>query len=530
MSKDPIPNKDPIAIGWVPNVIGTLAFNILNKDGTEIELADYLVHHASSLDTSGQGRTEQVIHSALCDINDQDIDPETFSRYIRLLIYGEKNPTTKNLEGKIWEIKLVNSKANAKTDQLEGASSTLHIDIVKKLQELINNSNNSSNSRYPTSYIDNLSKEIEETLQNNEETENAFMADTAKFTLQKDGIFYIYPIERVLLRGSGKVEPFEYEKQQQVAEEFAIRIKQLFHAHHHHSTTDDFLSCVPYHDNLEIPFEKLIRNLKYSISHERRLFLSKGFTEKAVANLIGLTAYGKTLTKVCESNLLKTKKNKIRKNKSIPNISQHLEYFDNLKTSVEAHKMANSNFMFHILGRPPLFMFPIYRALTLLFPILIFTWISLNVLGKTNLFSIADTNIFTLIKDNIPLIKDNITLSLLVATIAVTLTSDLYSFFKYKEKKATFVYFFLVTLPFSPFKFMYKKLPLLDITGKSPKHKLQRYIFRAKERIATIFRYQNPNKKYWIPDALITIFFIVLFYVYTIYSKPINSFITALFV
>ena len=77
---------------------------------------------------------------------------------------------------------------------------------------------------------------------------------------------------------------------------------------------------------------------------------------------------------------------------------------------------------------------------------------------------------------------------------------------------------------------MYKKLPLLDITGKSPKHKLQRYIFRAKERIATIFRYQNPNKKYWIPDALITIFFIVLFYVYTIYSKPINSFITALFV
>lgn len=517
MSKDSIPNKDPIAIGWVPNVIGTLAFNILNKDGTEIELADYLVHHASSLDKSGQGRTEQVIHSALCDINDQDIVPETFSRYIRLLIYGEKNPTTKNLEGKIWEIKLVNSKANAPTDQLEGASSTLHIDIVEKLQELINNSNKSSNSRYPTSYINDLSKKIEETLQKKNNEEIAFMADTAKFTLQKDGIFYIYPIERVLLRGSGKVKPLEDEKQQQVAEEFAIRIKQLFHAHHHHSATDDFLSCVPYHDNLEIPFEKLIRNLKYSISHERRLFLSKGFTEKAVANLIGLTAYGKTLTKVCESNLLK------REYSSVTNISQHLEYFDNLKTSVEAHKIANSNFMFHILGRPPLFMFPLYRALTFLFPILIFTWISLNLFGISDLFSITDENIITRI-------KENITLSLLVATIAVTLTSDLYSFFiKYKEKKATFVYFFLVTLPFSPFKFMYKKLPLLDITGNSPKHKLQRYIFRGQEKIATIFRYQNPNKKHWIPDALITMFFIVLFGVYTIYSKPINSFITALF-
>ena len=497
--------KTPIAIGWVPNVIGTLSYNILNKNGTNVELADYISHHASDISKNSSGRDEQVIHTAICDVNDQDPSNKgDKSKYIRLIIYGEKNTETKEFEGQIWEIKLVTAKEEDKKDELKGTTSDYHINILNALKKITNKETDSS--RYPSPITENFKKEIlKKILIKKSETEGldeAFVADTAEFKLQRDGLFYIYPIQRYLVNEKGyegQNITKKLKEQDQISEEFAIRIKQLFHSHHHHRSTDDFLSCVNYDQNLHKPFLKIIRNLKHSISHERRKFLSEGFTEKDASNLIGLSAYGKSLTKICEQNLSKSfseKEKRARYSRSleqkkkiqVQEISQHADFFDSLKTSVNAHRQGNSNFIFNFLGNPPLYLFTLNRLIAILLPFLVFIF-TLSKLLNINFFE----------EEALAVYVKQISLAHIIVLIILL---DMYSYFiKFKQRNATLSYQ-VWSIPVRILLFIINLIPLPRITNSNNIRTLfTRRLFIIKEFFAKYYRYKNPHKKAWYKET-----------------------------
>mgnify|MGYP000281844820 CR=1 FL=1 len=373
-------------VGWVPNVAGSLIYDLVNKR-TDFELADFISLYSPgnyTKDTNSKTfhnpRREQVMHTALLDVNDLNPLKNKLNRYVRLVIVAERVEGS-SLKGQIYEI----STTNMLEQHDAGFKNGVHTKILEAFQEVERRYKKETSSEIFTKLsnrknkptldlylIQNIFNQIEQGYDKGNK-QKVFKAIQGDFLLKRNGMVYIGNMQPIFLDERGVYASTHILNEHQKAimgDEFYIRIKQLFHKHRHHAVTEDnILYSTQYSSKVEeltISFEKLSRDLKRSIIHRRRALKGVYATETGLTELQGMCTYGKSFVNIAIEELKIFGADNSHK---VFSFKEKVSDFENISESVEMDK--NRSAFFSFIGRPPQNIFILYRLLVLAIPMAI---------------------------------------------------------------------------------------------------------------------------------------------------------------